>query len=274
MEETKITEPIITKRKLSQGEISDLSSKDYHDDREYLSSSTFSEILKSPAHFLEKYTNREGFDDGNFYLEFGKALHMGILEGIEAMEKNSKFLPENFRLKPGESLSDYRDGKEIILRHSHSPSKIKNTRESLYGMINAVRNLSAIKNGQTEVSFFADIIKFKGRDPLNIKCKARSDIFVKHGNAITIIDVKTCQEGNLRSFTKSCQSYNYFFRMAFQKLVIESLGYSVTGLHVLSIEKFKPYVACLREIHPDTVEYEEEKVYDYLRKLIGCRGYK
>lgn len=215
-----------------------MSNEEYHNKREYLSSSTVKTLLKNPYEFLHpKRRESKAFS-------IGSATHSLILEPHKF---NDEFVvaPEiNKRTKAGReefALFEKENANKCVLsKEEYQTSK------SMSDAVLAtpeVRNI--LKNGIAECSFFSEI------DGVKVKCRPdyyREDIGL-------IIDVKTVQDASPDAFIKDVANFGYFIQAQFYMDVLESLGYPAKKFLFLVVEKKEPFMVGLYELDVASLEF-------------------
>ncbi len=213
-----------------------LSIEDYHADKTAVSSSGLRHILKSPFAFHENHRGQVDIEESAAF-RIGHAAHMAILEP-EKFEKCIVIQPEF----SGTGSVKARQ----LWKHALSPGALTLKPEEYETVVRMVEGVwrhraakNILRNGQVEVSGYY-------RDELTgIKCRIRPD-FLRMGNKVALLDVKTTVDISKASFSRSCASYNYGFQMA---QYIEGIRL-ITGKNVdyplfLAIEKKAPYECAL-----------------------------
>ncbi len=229
-----------------------LSIEEYHADKTAVSSSGLRNILKSPFAFHESHTGNIEHEDSPAF-RLGHAAHMAILEP-DKFDKTHVIIPEFSGTGSVKARQQWKDSLlpgALALKPEEYETVVK--------MVEGVWRHKAAKNilrrGQVEFSGYY-------RDELTgIKCRIRPD-FLRLGNKVALLDVKTTVDISKSSFSRSCANYNYGFQMA---QYIEGIRL-ITGKNVdyplfLAVEKKAPFECALYQA-------DEEMI------AIGLRDYR
>lgn len=207
----------------------DLSNDDYHADRSAVSSTGLRRILKSPRAFA---AGQIAEPEETNALRFGHAVHLAILEP-KLFEKLYVIMPRFAGTGSVKAKADWRltlDAGAVILKEDEY--------NDLLEMINSVQRhqdaCNILKNGKAEMSgYFAD-------PDTGIKCRIRPDFF--HEGLMALLDVKTTQDIEMSSFSKTIWKYRYDFQAAFYCEGIRLItGKNVQYPLFLALEKNPPF---------------------------------
>lgn len=186
-------------KKLKSGINKYVSNKEYHEDREYLSSSALKMVLKDPKDFEKVYVNGETINIGNQEaLDFGSYMHTLVLEPLLVDEEYVIF---NGYLREGEewdALNKEKGDRKIITITQDEQAHI--LLDKLEGKEKeGIKVKSFFQQGEAEQTMCASID--------GVKVKARFD-YIKKG---IISDLKTTSSEikNKKDAEKICKQYQY-----------------------------------------------------------------
>lgn len=243
--------------------VDDLSNEAYHKDKSCVSSTALKTILKSPATFYAKWTDRDPFTQTDA-MRFGSLVHMAVLEP-------HKFFATHIRIP---DFGDQRTTKNRAAKEDYLSSLKPGTMvvtESDYikleGIVNSVlSNVEAsnlLKHGKAESSGFY-------RDPVtSIKCRIRPDFF--NEELMALVDLKTTVSCEKAEFEKSIWNYRYDFQMAMYCEAIRNItGRDVNYAIFLAIEKTPPYEVALYVADQKVRDHGTLDYYRALQTLQAC----
>lgn len=224
---------------IEQGIYYDLTSDDYHGDKDSISRSSLMDFKKSPYFYYSKHLNPDRpLEEPKAALEFGTAFHMLILEP-ELFEQTYIAKPEPLLLKDV-GRENYDKYKTVVAYIEKSNKKIlsikdfENLRKMQDSLVANAKARELIQDGIYESSYFW-IDEDSG-----VMLKARPDIL--HDNLY--VDLKTCDDASPYAFQKSMANYGYHIQAAMVEDGIRILHPHKIGMFTsinICVEKKYPY---------------------------------
>lgn len=194
----------------------DVSNKDYHDDREYISSSGLKLLLKDPKEFHKKYILGEAENKNSSAFEEGSYAHSLILEP-EKVESEYRFF-EGFR-KAGKEWEQFKeDNKGFQILSKAQKIRTEELVEAYHRMPVAKK---LIEPCQSELTCCVEID--------GVKIKVRADAI--NIDAGYIADVKTTgYASDATSFANTCKQFGYelsgaLYCLAFSQVLNKNLDF-------------------------------------------------
>lgn len=188
-----------------------ISNSDYHDDREFISSSGLKLILKDPRAFHRLYVLNEESDKPNSAaLDFGSYLHCLILEPHLLEEEFAIFTGARRAGKAWEDFQKENEGKILISKSQEMQAKI------LIDNFNATKVWIGEGENEVEVPLSSFYQGGEAEETLcvdleGVKVKVRFDYRIEGEESGAIYDLKTTSEyaNNPESVERICALYGY-----------------------------------------------------------------
>ncbi len=226
----------------------DLSIEEYHQDRNFISSTSVRLFLESPLHFYWFFVLGRDIKV-NKSMEFGNLAHICILEPKRFREKYI-VMPDfdSFDAKgnPSESKNTtYYKNQVAQWKANQSPDAIIVTTEEfqkLEWMLESItRHKGAkflLKDGIPEMSGYF-------RDPITgIGCRIRPD-FLKY-SLKAMVDLKTCLSPENGSFRSQISKRNYDAQLSMYNHGFQMIeGHQIDAAHFLAVQNEAPYDTCV-----------------------------
>lgn len=205
---------------LKNGILEDISNEDYHNDKEYVSSSGLKKMFDKPKAFYEEYVKGvKPYYSENLLraFDFGSYLHTLILEP-HLLDKEYLICDEQSSTKPEDKKVILREDAELASKMYNAYAKATVAIGDHDGKL--VKLSSFIEGGVAEQTLCTALD--------GIKVKVRPDYRRELGDYGQIVDVKTTSESSLTPYQvgKICSKYGYALSAALYVDVVKEL----TGL--------------------------------------------
>jgi len=194
----------------------DISNKDYHDDRTFVSSSGLKLMYKNPRAFYNTYVKNEVEAIASAPLDFGSYVHSLILEPEKTDSEFAIFEEGMRRGKKWDEFAEANKDKTILSATQKNDAlqllnSFKNT-NVIYGDKDNEREVpisSFIQNGVAEQSLIMP--HTDDRNEVTIPCKVRFDYRREYETFGSIFDIKTTSEhaDDKEQVEKICASWGY-----------------------------------------------------------------
>lgn len=211
----------------------DLAAEDYHA-VDALSSSGIKVLLRSPAHFV---TNRAQPSEPTPSMQFGSAVHMGVLEP-EQFERRVIEAPKFDRRTTAGKAGYVEWQAQTVGKLSFDPE----TFEHINRCIDAIRSHDGAMRlidgvGMAELSLMWTDAQYE------VPCKARLDYLRPD---LGVVDLKTAEDASPDAFGRAVATYSYHVQQAWYQIGCEhALDASPRFFAFVAAEKSPPYgVAC------------------------------
>jgi len=231
-----------------------VSIKDYHADKDYISASSLKEAAKTMAHFWHYQNKKENERKSHF--DFGNAFELALIDALNGsndFEENCLLYDESERPEQEKGITSKinQEWKKEILNSdkyvlnidgAESKATMELMLESCWKN-DTIRKM--IKNTDYQTSIFWIDPKTK------IKLKTRPDLIKSKKNIL--MDIKTCKDASPQGFAKDAAKYDYPLQATVQMQgAIESgLMPHVDAYYWIAIEKEAPYNAQIYHFNPD-----------------------
>lgn len=241
-----------------------LSNKEYHDDKDFISRSSLMDYTQSPYNYWSKHLNpdRPNQEKNTPAINLGKAFHTLVLEP-HLFDECFAVMPPRVLLKDvgRETYEAFkRKSEEIIVSNKVILSDddfllLSNMRLRFETNTQAMQ---LIENARIENSFF-------WQDKISeILVKARPDIL--HENMI--IDLKTCSDASIRSYQMEMVKYGYHVQGAMIRDGVEAIeGRRINNVINICIENKYPHNMAIYIIDELAIDEGEIKYKDILLDL-------
>lgn len=260
----------------TQSIVRDLSIKDYHLDKDYLSASAIKEAMKSMKHF-NYYRNQPKEEQFKAHFDLGNAFELLLLDyfqGTKEFDNEVVIFDEAKRPEQDKGITSKinQEWKQSILNGEKYVIFPKDV-EVLSAMLTTCINDSTIKkllsNTDKQVSLFWE------DEQTGLKLKSRPD--VNKSKANVLVDIKTCDSAAPEDFSRSVAKFNYPIQAAIQMrgCVATGLMPQVDKYYWLAVEKKPPYCAQIYEFDPNDWGMADMAVNMVLHKIKngGDQGY-
>ena len=225
-----------------------LSNAEYHA-HDAISSSDVKMVAKSTlAHWKAKtYKSSPTFD-------LGTAVHAMVLESEKDIVLRG---PETRRGNAWKDAYEEADANGQTLLTMADYDLAREMADSL--LMHPVGARMAGDTVINEASFFADDSK------TGLQLKTRPDSYWQAKG--TILDIKTCQAADPKTFAKDCLNYGYAIQAAFYMHTLKLAGYEANSFLFACVEKTAPYAIAVHELSPEYLAYGEQLMLDAMRKI-------
>lgn len=251
---------------ISQGIYTDLSSDDYHADKQSLSRSSLKDFKKNPYYYWamhlspDKPAHRQTQE-----MTFGSAFHTFILEPLlfddeYAVEPEKKMLKydgeDEYRAYKLECEELARSSKTVL-----SSDEMETLKAIKAAMLRDPRVMQLIEGAEIEKSFFWE-------DPASgLMVKARPDILHKR----MIVDLKTCADASPQGFQRAMVDGWYHVQAGMIRDAIWTLeGRDIPNAICINVEKKYPYLTSITIIEESAIEVGQAHYKNILLELKSC----
>lgn len=224
--------------KMKIGKNEYLTDVEYHDDREFISSSGLKLLLKNPRKFYKTYVLNEKEEKNSAALDFGHYIHSVILEPNTVKDKYAIFEGASRRGKAWEEFSKENEGKIIITKSQQELTKqlLDNYNKAeviigAHGYDQPVKINSFFKKGSAELSL--------GEVLNGIKVKVRFDYFREFSDFASIQDVKTTAKtaNTAKEAEAICSDFDYDLSAALYVDIAEKICKKPTDFYFVFFSK-------------------------------------
>lgn len=267
--------------KIEDGIYTDISIKDYHENRTHYSATQLKYAKKSLKHFYS-YVNGFLEKPEGLHLNFGNAFELALLnqeayvnevaiipdqDFIDlALQDNPKLtVPRNSKVYK-DSMDDWR---KLHAGKYHIMDKGDQSFDAIEEMLSSCMQDSVIqaliKNTEYQLSLF-------WTDPeTGIKLKTRPDICKRHKN--TIVNLKTTEDGSPQAFSKDLCKYEYPLQACVEidGCIKSGLMDEVDNYFWLVVEKVAPFNATIYEFTGSDREACMDNYRFTLKKIAKAR---
>ena len=234
-----------------------ISNEKYRANKAYSRSDLF-HMSKSPAHFKYALENPEPETPA---LLFGTAFHTYVLER-EKFDRDYIVVPKvDGRTKEGKALLAQVNESGRVMLSEEQFEQIKRMTESVMSNKYAA---ALINNGEHEQSYFWT----DSKTGIDLKC--RPDCRTDLKNVSVIVDLKTTENADTDSFTRSCIKYGYDLQAAMYKQGIELCEGKPHKFVFVAVEKNPPYACNVLEADEFLIKKGSQDMNDYLYELKSC----
>ena len=262
------------KQLLTLGIHFDIPNKDYHADREYVSSSGLKLILKDPEAFYNQYVKGEAPEDENLTaFDFGSYVHALVLEP-ETIEDEFIFYSGTKRGKAWEAFQEkHKDSNKIII--TKSQNKVAQAMMAAY----KEGSITIGKQGHNtelpyEYFFSSGVAESSAATILDdVPVKARFDYHKSNGDISMIIDVKTTSQAHLdrETIQDICERYSYDLSAALYVDIAEKITGKPQEFYFFFMSKKPPYRVKLFKASKQMIARGREKYKKALAILRKAR---
>lgn len=211
-------------------------------------------IKKSPRHF------KLGFGDDSSSFKLGTAAHMAVLEP-DRFATSYVVAPMKRDMRTN-AYKEFKEGLRKTGQEDLSQSEWDDTiaiRDAVRGHAPAMRYLSA---GESEVGL---TWTFKGEGFL-FPCKGRADWV---GEAL--VDLKTTQSSDPKSFQRSAYKYDYFGQLAwYHDGLFLARGVDLP-CRIIAVDSDRPYIPTVYRVNARELEFGRNQYLELLAKLDHCQ---
>ena len=252
--------------KFENGILKNVTSEDYHADREYLSSSSIKESIKSLAHF-NHYRNKKS--ERKSYFDFGNAFEIALLDyiyGTVDFMNQVVIFDESERPEKDKGITStinqnwkksILNGEKLVISKTGAESF-----ETIVQMLQSCARDSVIqkllKNTEYQNSYFWTDEK------TGVNLKTRPDL-VKVEKGV-VIDVKTTRDASPKGFSQQAANLEYPIQAAIQMRGLIETGQhpKIEAYYWLAVEKEAPYNAQIYEFQREDWAFINDKLDYYL----------
>lgn len=229
--------------------------------------SSLKSILVSPAHY-KAAKNRRFLPTVN--MEIGSAIHCKVLEGDEEFDKR-------YVLKPDDINLNTKEGKEWKLNNRNKTVLYNNERDkawdSVHGMTESLRELDWFNPNQEEYRKYNEVSIYWDRD--GIPCKARLDRLILTKEEAIILDLKSTDTVDQRSFEKKVTGgMNYIFQAAWYTEAVNMAFKKPARFIFVGVERSDPWSKGIFEVSDEMTKEGQAQVEHACQILKDCQRSK
>lgn len=243
----------------------DLSSKDYHNDKESISRSSLLDFKRNPRKYWANHINPDRpTKEATAAMNFGSAFHTLILEP-HLFENQYYVLPEKVLLKNvgREAYDAYKKAEKEAESCEGKVVLSWNDYERLCAMhtsLNGNSRAKALLEGAVyESSYFWEDIHS------GLMIKSRPDIL----NGNIYVDLKSIEDASPSNYQREMAKYGYHIQAAMMSDGFEQLtGEKIRACINICVEKTYPYSVAIYIIDPTAIEHGQ---YEYKNILLQLK---
>lgn len=227
------------------GIFNNININDYHNDTEYLSSSSIKEANKSLKHF-EWYFKKE--KERKTHFDFGNAFEIALMDlfnETKEFDSTVNVFDESLRPETDKTFASSKNSqwKEDFFETGNYVinQRGKESFETIELMLESCFQDSTIQRLMKETDYQKSIFWV---DPqTKLKLKTRPDVCKINKNVV--IDIKTCVDGSPEKFSKDCANLNYPLQAVLQMegCIRSGLYDKIDNYYWIVVEKEPPYNA-------------------------------
>lgn len=260
----------ILTNKFINGVFDDINISDYHAAKEYISSSSIKEAMKSLKHF--KYYQDNKSSERKSHFDFGNAFEIALMDLMnntnefesEVLVFNEDDRPDKKKTFGAKLNSEWKT--KILNTHKYIINKDGNESvKTMESMLESCWQDETIQGLLRNTDYQKSL--FWTDKETGIKLKTRPDVCKV--NKCVVIDIKTCKDASPEGFGKDAANLNYPIQAA-----IQMRGCIETGLmpvinkyYWIAVEKTAPYNAQIYEFEMGEWDWAFMRL-DYILKLI------
>ena len=220
--------------------------------------STIKHILKSPAHY-KAAKERKFFPSEN--MQIGSAVHALVLEGRDVFNRHYVEKPANIKLNTVK-------GKEWKKMYSRYTILSPEAMEKVEGMAESLARVGYFDSQAEDYHKYNEVSIYWDSD--HIKCKARLDRVVDHGDSVTVVDLKSTLSIDPYQFLKKCVDLNYIFQSGWYTEAAQRAYEKKAEFVFVAVEREAPYDTAVFEIS-DAMMREAYRQTELARQILrGC----
>jgi hypothetical protein len=260
--------------KLEEGFTADIKNQDYHDDRDYVSSSGLKLMLHNPKLYYDQYVlgKEDTSDKPQAAFDFGSYIHTRVLEPEKLEEEYAIY---EGATKRGKKWDEFKENNPDKILLSLSQVKMADQMMEAYendgveigrhGFDTKVAFSSFFKNGDAELTACTSL--------LDIPVKVRFDYYKNKNGYASINDVKTTAEGvlSLENIQNICDRYHYDLSAALYTDVATALTGEKHDFYFLFMSKKPPFDVRLFRASEEMLQRGRDKYQQALVNLGEAR---
>lgn len=242
--------------------IANLDEDKYHSSPE-LSKHQLDNFRRAPSYYKAK---KEEPDISTAALSYGRLFHCAILEPDELCKRFYVMPQCDKRTKEGKAIFAEAElaaaGRELV--------KEDDFRDAQH-MERAMMKNSVIKGLLDEKKqMHREASLFWTDEKTGNECRSRLDIL---RNDEIIIDLKTCQDADIRSFSRACFNFNYDRQAYFYSKAAETTisGYNPRAFVFIVIEKEPPFLCAAYTAPPEMMALGRQTIREDLQFFAECK---
>ena len=226
------------------------------------SNSSMSKLFRSPAH-LKSYLEEGQKETPALFL--GMAIHAAVLEpdrfgdDYGVMPADLKRTTKEGKAAWFELTEKHGDGNVLKAKDHEICMRI---RDSVYGKKTAAALLKG--TGEVELS-----LTWRDKET-GVLCKSRWDRHSPDMAGGAIVDLKTTQDAEKRSFEKSIFNFGYHRQGAMYTMGAKALAMPVQHFSIIAVEKTPPYECAVYRLTEGTLEAGDDQIRALLRRYAEC----
>lgn len=243
------------------GVYDNISIDDYHNDKEYFSSSGL-KLAKKSLKLFKLYLDGKLDNSRKSHFDFGNAFELALLDR-KAFENEVTVFDPDYRPDKTKAITSKinQEWKNNIFSSDKYVinSKGKESDRVILEMLSSCYKDATIQRLIENIEYQYSMFWIDSKTGL--KLKTRPDVCKSKKNVI--VDVKTTEDGSPEKFSKDLANYDYPFQAVMQIDGVIQSGFmkQVDAYYWLVVEKQPPYSATLYEFDPEdrrwiTDEYE------------------
>lgn len=226
------------------------------------SKSGLDQIERSPAHYKAWVEGQREHTSSAF--QFGTALHASLLE--------PKRFRETYVVEPDFGDCRYKENKALRdeWRAENRGSVVISSADMLAieGITGSVmahdRARPLLTAGDSEVTIaWVD-------EATGVRCKARIDRLVQHGDSWIAVDAKTTEDAGPEQFARSAARYGYHHQAAFYLRGLQALGVSCSLFAFAAMEKEAPFAVAVYVLEEEALAHANACIDRALSRMARC----
>lgn len=260
---------------IKEGIYDNINIKDYHNDRDYFSSSGL-KLAKKSIKLFKMFVDGEVDSMGKLsnerkmHFDFGNAFELALLDH-ESFDNSVLLFDEEERPEPSKTFGSIlnKEWKEQLLDTDKYIINKKGEKESfevIEKMLASCYQDKVIQALIKDIEYQYSIFWTDERSGL--KLKTRPDVCQKRKKII--VDVKTTEDGSPENFSRDLGKYGYHFQACMQIDGVIQSGFmdTVDAYYWLVVEKTPPYSATLYEFDPEDIQWATDE-YEYILGIVS-----
>jgi hypothetical protein len=221
-------------------------------------------ILVSPAHYQSSKKRRFA---ATISMEMGSAVHCKVLEGDKEFERRYVMKPDDIKLNTKEGIEWKASVKyKTVLSNSDK----EKAWDSVLGMSDALRELEWFNPDQPDYRKFNELSIYW--EAQGIECKGRLDRLVVNEDYVHVLDLKTTDSVNPKTFEKKVSGdMNYIFQAAWYAEAA-SVAFGKPALFTfVAIERGAPWSVGIFDVSEEMMAEGNAQIHQAREILRECR---
>lgn len=220
-------------------------------------------ILVSPAHYLSSKKRRFAT---TISMEMGSAVHCKVLEGDNEFNNRYILKPDNIKLNTKEGIEWKASLKNKTVLSNSDKEK---SWDSVVGMSNALRELEWFNVDQQDYRKYNELSIYWEAQGIN--CKGRLDRLVINDDYVHVLDLKTTDSVDPRTFEKKVSGdMNYIFQAAWYAEAA-SIAFNKPALFTfVAIERAMPWSIGIFDVSEEMMAEGTAQIHKAREVLGNC----